>query len=85
MERIATAVGCPNVVDTAHRIYILAVAYNFNKGRRVEYVAATCLYTACRQMKVAFMLIDFSDSLNVRLLLNGRILLTPLFIGLIHS
>lgn len=39
---------------------------NFTKGRRTQYVAAACLYAACRQANGTQMLIDFSDLIEVR-------------------
>lgn len=54
------------VCDSAQRTYTLAVANQFTRGRRTEYVAAACLYVACRLEKTTHMLIDFSDFLHVR-------------------
>ena len=52
------------------RVYRLALMQNMTQGRRVEEVAAACLYVGCRQDKECqVMLIDISDVIGVRLLL----------------
>ena len=51
--------------NVATRFFNLAVNMNFTKGRRTQYVAAACLYAACRQANGTQMLIDFSDLLEV--------------------
>jgi len=38
-------------VDTAHRLFTLAVEKNFTQGRRKAPVTAACLYIACRMEK----------------------------------
>lgn len=51
----------------ATRLYTLAVEHKFTKGRKSNNVAAVCLYVACRQKETRnYMLIDFSDLLQVR-------------------
>ncbi|KZP13614.1 hypothetical protein FIBSPDRAFT_753191, partial [Athelia psychrophila] len=51
----------------ATRLYTLAVEYKFTKGRKSHNVVAVCLYVACRQKETRnYMLIDFSDLLQVR-------------------
>ncbi len=52
-------------LEAAHRLYKLAVQRGFTKGRRVAHVAAACLYIICRQETKPFMLIDYSDLLQV--------------------
>ncbi len=54
------------LADNAARWYNLAVANDFTKGRKANYVIAACLYVACRKNKHPAMLIDFSDKLRVR-------------------
>lgn len=49
----------------AIRYFNLAVNNNFVKGRRSNYVVASCLYIACRMNKTNNMLIDFSETLQV--------------------
>ena len=52
----------------ATRLYTLAIEYKFTKGRKSLNVVAVCLYVACRQKETRnYMLIDFSDLLQVRL------------------
>ena len=55
-----------HVVDSAHRLFILAVQRNFVQGRKTFIVVAACLYVVCRREKSDHLLIDFSDSLQVR-------------------
>jgi transcription factor IIIB subunit 2 len=52
-------------MEAAQRLYHLAVQRGFTKGRRVAQVAAACLYVVCRLDGQPFMLIDFSDMLQV--------------------
>ena len=52
-------------LEAAHRLYRLALQQGFTKGRRVGQVAAACLYVICRQEGKPFMLIDYSDYLQV--------------------
>jgi len=58
-------------VDTAHRLYTVAIERNFVMGRRSSHVTAACLYIACRQRKSQHMLIDFSDALQVNVYTLG--------------
>ena len=52
----------------ATRLYTLAVEHKFTKGRKNMNVIAVCLYVACRQKDTRkYMLIDFSDLLQVRI------------------
>lgn len=54
----------------ATRLYTLAVEHKFTKGRKSMNVVAVCLYVSCRQKETRnYMLIDFSDILQVRILL----------------
>ena len=49
----------------AVRLFALAVDANFHKGRRKDYVVASCLYLQSRMKKEPHMLIDFSERLRV--------------------
>lgn len=49
----------------AARTFALAVDQRFNKGRRTEYLIASCLYLQCRMMQDHHMLIDFAERLGV--------------------
>ncbi len=55
----------PHFVDSAHRLYNVALERNFTQGRRRAHVVAACLYVSCRQEKSQHMLIDFSDALQI--------------------
>ena len=61
----------PHYVDSAHRLFTVAVERNFVQGRRRAHVIAACLYTACRQEKSQHMLIDFSDALQINVYTLG--------------
>ena len=64
-----------DVTDAAHRLYKLALTHGFTRGRRVNQVAATCLYIVCRQENKPLMLIDFSDHLSVNVFSLGSVYL----------
>uniref|UniRef100_A0A7S3QLZ1 Cyclin-like domain-containing protein n=2 Tax=Dunaliella tertiolecta TaxID=3047 RepID=A0A7S3QLZ1_DUNTE len=63
------------VTESAHRLYRLAMQRGFTRGRRVEQVAATCLYIYCRQEARPYMLIDFSDHLSINVFTLGAVYL----------
>jgi transcription factor IIIB subunit 2 len=55
-----------SVVNSGMQIFKLAAMQNFIQGRRLNMVAAVCLYTAARKEKPCrVMLIDFADSCQV--------------------
>ncbi|WVR08952.1 hypothetical protein IAU60_006011 [Kwoniella sp. DSM 27419] len=54
-----------NIIGGAKRFFSLAVDNKFNRGRRTEYIVASCLYLQCRLQKDAHMLIDFSERLSI--------------------
>ena len=59
------------------QIYKLAQNMNFIQGRRIDMVAAVCLYSACRKEKPCnVMLIDFADKIKVCLLFPNFALFT---------
>ena len=64
-----------DVVDSAHRLYKLAVQRNFTRGRRISQVAGACLYIICRQESRPYMLIDFSDVLQTNVYILGGVFL----------
>ena len=70
IQSIATVLRLSEVVClAATRLYTLAVEHKFTKGRKSLNVVAVCLYVACRQKETRnYMLIDFSDLLQVRLI-----------------
>ncbi|MEW5314508.1 MAG: hypothetical protein WDW38_006002 [Sanguina aurantia] len=63
------------MLESSHRLYKLALQRGFTRGRRVNQVAAMCLYIVCRQDRKPFMLIDFSDHLSVNLFTLGSVYL----------
>nr|AAD14528.1 putative transcription factor [Arabidopsis thaliana] len=48
---------------------------NFTKGRRAELVQSSCLYLACRDMKISLLFIDFSSYLRVSVYELGSVYL----------
>uniref|UniRef100_A0A5B7B987 Putative transcription factor IIIB subunit n=1 Tax=Davidia involucrata TaxID=16924 RepID=A0A5B7B987_DAVIN len=62
-------------VTTALAFYTIAVERNFTRGRRKEQVEAACLYIACREKKMAFLLIEFSDYLRINVYELGAVFL----------
>ncbi|EPX72458.1 transcription factor TFIIIB complex subunit brf1 [Schizosaccharomyces octosporus yFS286] len=58
-------------VEAAVRYFTLAINNNFIKGRRSQYVVASCLYIVCRYSKTSHMLIDFSDMLQINVFKLG--------------
>ena len=72
IHRIATALRISErYVDSAQRYFNLALAHNFTRGRKTEFVAASCLYIACRMDKTSHMLIDFSEILQLNVYVLG--------------
>ncbi|XP_066392850.1 transcription factor IIIB 70 kDa subunit-like [Miscanthus floridulus] len=53
----------------------IALDRSFTMGRRTTHVAAACLYIACRQSKKAYLLIDFSDYLQINVYVLGAVFL----------
>ncbi|KAI8872424.1 cyclin-like protein, partial [Ramicandelaber brevisporus] len=71
---MATALRMNSVqVDSAMRMYTLALDRNFTKGRNAQHVAAACLYIVCRMQKTSHMLIDFSDILRASVFAIGTV------------
>ncbi|KAL5501199.1 BRF1 [Sanghuangporus vaninii] len=77
IRNVATVMRLSEVVQTAAvRLYTLALEHKFTKGRRNMNVVAVCLYVACRQKETRnYMLIDFSDLLQVNVFELGHIFL----------
>ncbi|OCB90256.1 hypothetical protein A7U60_g2546 [Sanghuangporus baumii] len=77
IRNVATVMRLSEVVQTAAvRLYTLALEHKFTKGRRNMNVIAVCLYVACRQKETRnYMLIDFSDLLQVNVFELGHIFL----------
>ena len=62
-------------IESAHRVYKMALQKGFTRGRRTSHVAAACLYLLCRQDDKPFFLIDFSDILQVSVFSLGAVFL----------
>lgn len=55
-----------STIQSGLQILKLAAQQNFIQGRRLDMVAAVCLYSACRKERPCrVMLIDFADRLQV--------------------
>ena len=80
IQSIASVLRLSEVVClAATRLYTLAVEHKFTKGRKSLNVVAVCLYVACRQKETRnYMLIDFSDLLQVRFSKHAPILSSQL-------
>ena len=56
------------IVNSGVQIFKLAAMANFIQGRRMDMVAACCLYSACwKEKPCRVMLIDFADKVQVSL------------------
>lgn len=62
-------------VESAFRLYALALQRNFTRGRRSEVVIASCLYIVCRRERSPHLLIDFSDALQLNVYVLGGVFL----------
>jgi transcription factor IIIB subunit 2 len=62
-------------IEGAHRLYKIALQRGFTRGRRTAQVAGACLYLICRQDAKPFLLIDFSDALQVNVFTLGAVFL----------
>ena len=58
-------------VESAHRLFLIAVTRNFVQGRRTANVVAACLYIVCRRNKAPYLLIDFSDVLQTNVYIRN--------------
>ncbi len=74
MNRFANEHRLPeSTVNSAVQIFKLAAMNNFIQGRRINTVAAVCLYTAARKERPCrVMLIDFADSCQVNVFKLGH-------------
>jgi transcription factor IIIB subunit 2 len=62
-----------STIQVGVQIFKLASGYNFIQGRRLDMVAAICLYTACRKFTPCkVMLIDFADRVQVNVFKLGH-------------
>ncbi|XP_031494718.1 transcription factor IIIB 60 kDa subunit-like [Nymphaea colorata] len=67
--------GGDSLIDQAHRLYTIAVERNFTRGRRTNQVAASCIYIICRLEKKPYLLIDFSEFLQINVYVLGAVFL----------
>lgn len=73
VSQLASSLKLPSLyVDRAYRLFQLALQRNLIFGRRQTHLVATCLYIICRQEKSPFLLIDFSDILQINVFVLGR-------------
>lgn len=83
VNALANAMRLPErLAEAGVRYFTLAVANNFIRGRRSQYVVATCLYIVCRYEKTSHMLIDFSDLLQINVFVLGSTFLK--FVKTLH-
>lgn len=70
---LASALGLGlHHIESARRLFVLALQHNFTQGRRTQHVVAVCLYIVCRREKTPHLLIDFSDVLRINLYILGH-------------
>ncbi|TDH66443.1 hypothetical protein CCR75_009458 [Bremia lactucae] len=62
-------------VDSAYRLFALAVQRNFTHGRKSQTVIAACLYIVCRRERSPHLLVDFSDKLQTNVYVLGGVFL----------
>jgi len=62
-----------DVKKKAIRLFQLAIEYGKVKSRRRDIVCACCIYIACRLKKQPYLLIDFSDFLQINVHVLGKI------------
>ncbi|KAG6476793.1 hypothetical protein ZIOFF_066041 [Zingiber officinale] len=55
------------IIDNAHAFYEMVLDEKFTKGRKISHVAAACLYLSCRQLKLSYLLFDFSEDLQINI------------------
>ncbi|XP_042434053.1 transcription factor IIIB 90 kDa subunit-like isoform X2 [Zingiber officinale] len=59
------------IIDNAHAFYEMVLDEKFTKGRKISHVAAACLYLSCRQLKLSYLLFDFSEDLQINIYVLG--------------
>ncbi|KAK3446454.1 hypothetical protein EUGRSUZ_A02144 [Eucalyptus grandis] len=63
------------IVRTSLAFYRIALEKNFTRGRRTEQVEAACIYIACRESRLPYLLIDFSNLLKINVYVLGAVFL----------
>ncbi|XP_003744096.1 transcription factor IIIB 90 kDa subunit [Galendromus occidentalis] len=61
-----------DIVESAMRLYEMALIRNFTVGRRRSHVLAACIYITCRLKESSLMLLDISDVVQVNVYELGR-------------
>ncbi|KAK8814288.1 hypothetical protein WA158_008150 [Blastocystis sp. Blastoise] len=73
IAQYAAAMNLQSCVESAQKLFELAVQHQFTQGRRASYVCACCLYVVCRWENSPIMLIDFSDFLQCDIFSLGSV------------
>ncbi|OWM73163.1 hypothetical protein CDL15_Pgr001277 [Punica granatum] len=63
------------ILKAASAFYRMALEKNFTRGRRSELVQAACVYIACRENRLPYLLIDFSNWLKINVYVLGAVFL----------
>ncbi|KAL7068657.1 putative transcription factor IIIB subunit BRF-1 [Cryptosporidium serpentis] len=85
LQRIADQLHFPiSHIESAQRVFLMAVQRNFTIGRNNMYVASACLYAICRREKTPHMLIDFSDVLQAPVKVLGQVFMKLLRLLRLH-
>uniref|UniRef100_A0A7N0U8V0 Cyclin-like domain-containing protein n=1 Tax=Kalanchoe fedtschenkoi TaxID=63787 RepID=A0A7N0U8V0_KALFE len=64
-----------SIEHEAMTYYKIAAERSFTRRYKIDYVAAACLYVACRASKKPYLLIDFSEKLAVNVYVLGAVFL----------
>lgn len=71
-------------IESAQRVFLMAVQRSFTIGRNNMHVASACLYAICRREKTPHMLIDFSDVLQTPVKVLGQVFMKLLRLLRLH-
>ncbi|KAH7648043.1 transcription factor IIIb subunit [Cryptosporidium bovis] len=71
-------------IESAQRVFLMAVQRSFTIGRNNLHVASACLYAICRREKTPHMLIDFSDVLQTPVKVLGQVFMKLLRLLRLH-
>ncbi|KAL9675781.1 hypothetical protein QQ045_003987 [Rhodiola kirilowii] len=78
-DQIRMLISSLRIDDTiehaANCFYKIAAQKGFTRKFKIDYVAAACLYVACRVKKKPYLLIDFSEKLTVSVYVLGAVFL----------
>ena len=74
LHAIASALQIPERdVESAKKLYLLALNSSFSSGRKLDDLLAICLYIICRRRNSPHLLIDFSEHLNTNIYKLGHL------------